>query len=112
MQDWYMKMPIKEAARALGVPPATVRAWGDELGIDRSERMFRRTGCIYSEVQNNTGKGVGRGLGLTDYRSRPRLRWVASIMYLGKRIRFRSTNYFNVANWLEKMSNKLSDYPL
>lgn len=56
--------------------------------------MMERTGCIYSEWQNNCGRGVARA---------GRLRWVGEIHIRGKRYRFRSTNYANVAGWLQKM---------
>lgn len=76
----------------------------------------KRTGCIYVEVQRNTGKsnnGGGlyqpryiRGVGRRDC---GRLRYVGEISYHGKRYRFRSTNARNVYEWLNKASERFSD---
>lgn len=76
----------------------------------------KRTGCIYVEVQRNTGKsnnGGGlyqpryiRGVGRRDC---GRLRYVGEISYHGKRYRFRSTNYSNVDSWMKRMTIRFSD---
>ncbi len=75
---------------------------------------MKRTGCIYQEIQRNTGRGSGefssvhyvRGCGRV---TGGRLRWAGEIMYCYKRYRFRSTNLTNVQSWLEMMSERLSD---
>jgi len=75
---------------------------------------MKRTGCIYQEIQRNTGRGSGefssvryvRGVGRV---TGGRLRWVGEIQYCNKRFRFRSTNYENVRSWVEMMGRKLSD---
>lgn len=75
---------------------------------------MRRTGCIYQEVQRNTGHGTGefsavryvRGVGAV---RGGRLSWVAEIIYHRKRYRFRSTNLDNAQHWLSMMSEKFSD---
>lgn len=71
----------------------------------------KRTGTIYVEVQRNLGKSrnssgnFGRsfvkGVGLVQRR-----RYVAEIMVMGKRYRFRSTNYYNCKWWLSQMVNR------
>lgn len=74
----------------------------------------KRTGCLYSEIQRNTGRGNGelyagafrRGVGYVDA---SRLRWVAEIHYHGVRYRFRSTNYANVRFWLDCMVLRFND---
>lgn len=79
--------------------------------------MRERTGCIYVEVQRNTGRGVRnrgagrsysvqyvRGVGMV-YRTR----WVAEIEVHRKRYRFRSTNLQNCKWWLNMMCEKYRD---
>lgn len=76
--------------------------------------MRKRTGTIYVEVQRNTGKRRNssgnfgaqfvRGVGMVQRR-----RFVAEITVLGKRYRFRSTNYDNCRFWIEQMRNRYAN---
>ncbi len=75
---------------------------------------MKSRGCIYQEIQRNTGRrseGFSsvryvRGVGRVDC---GRYRWVGVIVHHGKRYRFRSTNLGNVQHWLNIMSEKFSD---
>lgn len=76
----------------------------------------KRTGCIYVEIQRNTGKSNnGGGLHQPRYirgvgrRYHWRFRYVGEISYHGKRYRFRSTNYRNVDAWIKRMTTRFSD---
>lgn len=46
-----------------------------------------------------------RGVGMI---ASGRVRWVGEIKYHGKRYRMRSTSYYNVRKWLDKMVNKFN----
>lgn len=77
---------------------------------------MRRKGCIYEEEQRNYKGRVSRGCGTqgrlvkgVGWVSQTRRRWVAEIVYHGKRFRFRSTDFENVRSWLRAMSDRYSD---
>ncbi len=82
-------------------------------GNNRMKREPRRTGCLYTEIQRNKGRGSGelhsgRLVSGVGYVETSRIRWVAVIYYHGTRYRFRSTNYGNVRRWLEAMVEKFN----
>lgn len=88
--------PRRGLDRVLHISDKIVVASGSTPAQDPNKMIgSMRKGCIYSEWQNNLGRGGVRA---------GRLRWVAEIHIRGKRYRFRSTNYANAAGWLEKMS--------
>lgn len=78
---------------------------------------MKRKGCIYSEIQNNIGKGHNRSSGGgggtlrrgVGYVPSVRYRWVAEISYHGHRHRFRSTSLANAQSWLQAMADRFSD---
>lgn len=68
-----------------------------------------RNGCIYREIQRNTGKGRDMGELRNAGDRRPRYRWVVEIVYRRRRYRFRSTNYLNAVRMLHDMRVRFSD---
>jgi hypothetical protein len=80
---------------------------------------MKRRGCIYTELHNHGRKR--RGGSSDGNRSSARLvrgvgmkrsygyRWVAEIMYHGKRYRCRSYSYNVVRDWLDGMINCFGD---
>lgn len=83
---------------------------------ERHRRGRKRTGTIYTELHNrgqkrNSGGGNSvssrpvKGVGLVQSY---KYRWVAEIMYHGKRYRCRSSRYETVRAWLDEMISRFS----
>lgn len=77
-----------------------------------------RTGTIYTEVHNHGRRSGGSQDGNRSSMRRVRgvgmqrcygYRWVAEIMYHGKRYRCRSYDYSRVRAWLDQMCDRFND---